>query len=184
MQRDSRGRIVKGTHWREPKPHWQREWLFREYVERERSTGDIAVEIGTTDANVLYWLKRHGIPRRTVSAARAIKHWGVVGEANPMHGKTGAANPRYVDGSSPDRQRMYVQAKGREFLRVILQRDGYQCRRCGSPKKGAKSLHVHHVKPWAGNPSLRFDDTNAVTLCKPCHDWVHSKANASAEWLA
>lgn len=116
MQRDSRGRIVKGTHWREPKPHWQREWLFREYVERERSTGDIAVEIGTTDANVLYWLKRHGIPRRTVSAARAIKHWGVVGEANPMHGKTGAANPRYVDGSSPDRQRMYVQAKGARVL--------------------------------------------------------------------
>lgn len=184
MQRDSKGRIVKGTHWREPKPHWSREWLIEMYVERERSTGDIAAEIGTTDANVLYWLKKHGIPRRSVAGARAIKHWGSFGEANPMHGKTGSANPRFVDGSSPERQRLYVQSKGKEFLREILKRDGYQCRRCGAAKAGARSLHVHHIKPWAGNPSLRFDESNVTTLCKPCHDWVHSKANVEGEFLA
>jgi thymidylate synthase (FAD) len=79
---------------------------------------------------------------------------------------------------------MYVQAEGREFLRHILQRDSYHCQRCGAPKSGPRSLHVHHIKPWAGNPSLRFDATNAVTLCKTCHDWVHSKANVLGEWLA
>ena len=38
-----------------------------------------------------------------------MKHWGAVGAANPMFGRTGALNPRYVDGSSPERQRGYVQ---------------------------------------------------------------------------
>lgn len=184
MQRDRKGRIVKGTHWREPKPYWNREWLIEMYVERKRSSADIAAEIGTTDANVLYWLKKHSIPRRTVSGARAIKHWGATGAANPMHGKTGAANHRYVDGSSPERHRLYAQSIGKDFLRGILERDRYRCRRCGAVKTEARSLHVHHIKPWAGNPKLRFDAGNVVTLCKLCHAWVHSRENVSGELIA
>lgn len=182
--RDSLGRFEKGHHWRPRRPHWDREWLVEQYVTLGRSTGELAAECGCTDGNILYWLRRHGIDRRTVSEAREIKHWGVFGEANPMHGKTGAANPRYVDGSSPERQRLYVQGHGRAFLRDVLRRDEYRCRRCGAPKSSPKSLHVHHIKTWAGNEALRFDMGNAVTLCRPCHSWVHSLANESREWLA
>ena len=182
--RDSLGRFIKGDHWRPRKPHWDQVWLRREYVDLGRSTGDIAAECGTTDAAIIYWLKKHGIERRTISEARAIKHWGAAGDANPMHGKTGPANPRYVDGSSPERQRKYAQGMGKEFLRAILHRDGYRCRRCGAAKAEPRSLHVHHLKPWAGNPDLRFAPDNAVTLCRPCHSWVHSRANAGREFLA
>lgn len=178
------GRFVKGEHWRPRAPHWDVEWLRARYEKQGRSTGEIAAEAGTTDAAIIYWLKKHGIPRRSIGEARALKHWGVAGEANPMHGKTGAANPRYVDGSSPERQRLYVQGAGRAFLRDVLKRDGYACRRCSATKTTPKSLHVHHVRPWAGNAGLRFDTGNAVTLCRGCHAWVHSKANASGEYLA
>lgn len=182
--RDSGGRFKPGAHaWREPKPHWRRDWLVREYIELKRSAGDIAADIGCTDSNVLFWLKKHDIPRRSVSDARALKKWGSVGAANPMYGKTGAANPRYVDGSSPERQRLYVQSEGRAFLQAIYRRDGFQCVRCSAPKTAPKSLHVHHLKPWAGNPSLRFDAGNAVTLCRTCHSWVHSNANADREYI-
>lgn len=181
---DSRGRFVKGTHWRRRKPHWDAVWLHEQYITLGRSTGDLAAECACTDGNILYWLGRHRIPRRGVSAARALKHWGVSGEANPMHGKTGAANPRYVDGSSPERQRLYVQGAGKAFLRDVLKRDGYHCKRCDAPKSVPKSLHVHHIKPWAGNEALRFDPTNAVALCRPCHSWVHSRANNNREFLA
>ena len=182
--RDSTGRFLKGTHWRPRKPHWDRDWLYEQYVILGRSTGDLAVECECTDANILYWLKRHGISRRSVSEARGLKYWGVSGEANPMHGRTGADNPRYIDGSSPERQRLYVQGGGRAFLREILERDAYKCQRCGAPKTARKSLHVHHIKPWAGNPSLRFDRDNVITLCRPCHSWVHSLANGGREFLA
>lgn len=179
------GRFVKGAHaYREPRPHWRREWLEREYVERGRSSGDIAAEIGITDAAILFWLKKHGIERRSVSEARALKYWGAAGDANPMFGKTGAANPRYVDGSSPERQRLYAQAAGRAALQRVYARDGFKCVRCNAPKAGPRSLHAHHVKPWAGNPERRFDPDNLVTLCRTCHSWVHSKANAAREYLA
>ena len=178
------GQFLPGTHWRPEAPHWGAAWLCSEYVEKGRSTGEIAAEAGTTDAAILYWLKKHGIPRRSVAEARALKKWGVSGEANPMHGKTGAANPRYVDGSSPERQRMYAQGKGKAFVRGVLARDGYRCRKCGAPKGKPKSLHVHHIEPWAGNEALRFDASNAVTLCRPCHSWVHSRANLDGEFLA
>lgn len=180
----NKGQFKPGVHaYRQPLPHWERDWLVREYVERQRSSGEIASEIGCTDENVLFWLRKHQIKRRTVSEARALKHWGASGAANPMHGKTGSANPRYVDGSSPERQRMYVQGAGREFLRSILARDGHACVRCKQPKAGRKSLHVHHIKPWAGNPALRFEPTNVVTLCGSCHRFVHSKANVAREHL-
>lgn len=177
------GRFVKGTHWRPAASHWNAGWLREQYIERGRSTGEIAADAGTTDAAILYWLKKHGIQRRTIAQARTLKHWGVTGEANPMHGKTGASNPRYVDGSSPERQRMYAQGEGRAFLRAVLKRDGYLCRRCHAPKNGRRSLHVHHVKPWAGNEALRLDQANAVTLCRGCHQWVHSNANVEGDYL-
>jgi thymidylate synthase (FAD) len=101
-----------------------------------------------------------------------------------MHGRTGALNPRFVDGSSPERQRLYAQGEGRSFIAAALARDGYRCRRCDAPKAGCRSLHVHHIKPWAGNEALRFDSKNVVTLCRTCHSWVHSRANVEREFLA
>lgn len=91
---------------------------------------------------------------------------------------------RYVDGSSPDRQRMYAKGQGREFLRLVLARDDYRCRRCGAGKTKPKSLHVHHIKAWSGNEDMRFDADNAITLCRACHWWVHSRANINREFIA
>lgn len=178
------GRFTKGSHWRPAAPHWDAAWLREQYEAKGHSAGDIATDAGTTDTAILYWLKKHGIPRRTMAQARAVKHWGAMGAANPMYGKTGVANPRYVDGSSPERQRLYVHGEGRAFLRSVLLRDGYRCRRCACPKGSPRSLHVHHIAPWAANTALRFDMDNAVTLCRPCHAWVHSKANAGREFIA
>lgn len=182
--RADNGQFLPGTHWRPVAPHWDAAWLREQYVDRRRSTGDIAVEAGTTTEAIVYWMRKHGIPRRSISEARKAKKWGASGPANPMFGKTGEANPRYVDGSSPERQRLYVRGAGREFLRAVLARDGYRCRRCQEPKGAPKSLHVHHIKSWAGNESLRFDMANALALCRTCHGWVHSRKNIDKEFLA
>lgn len=180
----SDGRFKPGQHWRPHAKHRERVWLEEQYVTLGRSTGEIAKEIGHTDAAVIFWLKRHGIKRRTIAEARELKHWGPTGSANPMFGRFGTANPNYVDGSSPERQRSYVQAIGRAFLQAVYKRDAYQCARCGSPKRKPRWLHAHHIAPWAGNKALRFDMANAVTLCRLCHSWVHSKANVAREFLA
>jgi hypothetical protein len=115
--------------------------------------------------------------RKSADARRGNPHMSVRGARNGMYGKRGAANPRYVDGSSPERQRLYAQAEWMTFVRTIYGRDNYRCVRCGRGKRGPRSLHAHHLASWAGNPALRYEATNVVTLCRPCHEWVHSAAN-------
>jgi len=181
--RNSKGQFAKGHHWRKPKPHWNKEWLKKHYVANKMSSPEIAKLVGCKENNIHYWLQKHDIKRRSISEIRKIKKWGQSGAENPMYGKTGNQNPRYVDGSSPERQRLYSQGKGKCFIKKILKRDSYKCQRCGSAKKGRKSLHVHHIRPWAGNPKLRFVESNVITLCSVCHNWVHSKQNINLELL-
>lgn len=106
------------------------------------------------------------------------------GERNGMSGRTGESNPNYKDGSAPERQRLYASAEWKAVIRAVYKRDGYKCLRCGSGHVGKKKLHAHHIKPWAGNPDVRFDLDNLVTLCRECHEWVHSSANLSRDYLA
>ena len=50
-------------------------------------------------------------------------------------------------------------------------RDACRCQTCGDAQGG--NLEAHHVRPWATHPELRFDVTNGLTLCDPCHNRLH-----------
>ena len=172
-----------GQHWRPRKPHWDKDWLVREYVTRGRSTGEIAAQIGTTDANVLHWLRKHGIPRRSVSGARALKHWGLPGEANAMFGKRGALTPGWKGGCTPERQAFYASAEWSAVSRFVWGRDCATCRRCGHKQKnGERAIDIHHIISFA-EASSRAEPSNLVLLCRPCHRFVHSRKNAGWEFL-
>lgn len=107
------------------------------------------------------------------------------GKGNGMYGRIGPLNPRYIDGSTPERQKWYNREEWKEVRRQIYARDKHICRRClVLIKKGYKSEHAHHIVPWAGNESLRFEMSNIVTLCGECHRWVHSKKNTSRDFLS
>lgn len=53
---------------------------------------------------------------------------------------------------------------------LVRERDQFTCISCG--KKG-KKLHAHHVISKARNPSLAYDVSVGVTLCKRCHMGSH-----------
>lgn len=193
--RDDKGRFVKGKsnspetqfkkgqHWRPEQVFRHKDYLAEEYVNKQRSAAEIATEHGVTEAAILFWMRKHGIPRRTVSEAREVKKWGASGEDNPMYGRCGSDNPNWIDGSSPDRQKMYARSFWKELAKVVLERDGYKCQRCGAAHTGKNKLHAHHIKPWAGNPDSRFELSNIVTVCQSCHNWIHSKENINSEFL-
>lgn len=165
-------------------PHQTKEWLEIEYLDHHRTAADIAQEQGVTEANILYFLRKFAIPRRDMATIRKAKHWGLRGKSNGMSGRTGESNPNYTDGSSPERQRLYASGEWKEVIRTVYKRDNYRCARCDSPHTGTRSLCAHHLKPWAGNPSLRFDISNIITLCRLCHHWVHSNENVNHDFLA
>lgn len=106
------------------------------------------------------------------------------GEGNGMFGRTGEQNPNYKGGSSPERQRLYSSGVFKSVIRRVYARDSYRCRRCGSFGNGPRGIHAHHVKSWAEHPGSRFDVDNLITLCRPCHAWVHSRSNDLREYLA
>lgn len=77
------------------------------------------------------------------------------------------------DPDTPMRDENHVQRNRfkSEAVPVVLLRDDYSCVLCGA--RGGK-LHVHHIEKWADAPNKRFDVSNLVALCPPCHSRAHS----------
>jgi 5-methylcytosine-specific restriction endonuclease McrA len=163
----NKGQFQKGQHWRPRQPWWDCGWLEREYVTRKRSSAEIAKEYGVTDSAIQFWLHKHGITCRTVSQARAIKHWGAEGERNPMFGRRGDRNPRWRGGVTPARQSLYVSAEWKSAARFVRRRDPL-CRLCGTDGV----LQIHHIEPFSSAPLLGAERWNLIRLCVPCHKKV------------
>lgn len=53
---------------------------------------------------------------------------------------------------------------------VILERDQHKCCLCGSEF----NLQVHHTQYRKGNKAWEYPNSTLVTLCKECHQKVHS----------
>lgn len=191
-KRDKKGRFVNGVrasaatefqpgqHWRKPQEFRGRDYLQREYIDKARSAAEIAKDFNVTDGAVLFWLDKHGIKRRNISEARGVKYWGLRGEHNPMYGRFGKDNPNYIDGRTPERQRVYSRTFWKQIVVVVKQRDGNRCVRCGT----SEALGTHHLKSWKSCPEARYDLAQIVTMCKSCHNWIHSKRNKKYEYLS
>lgn len=55
--------------------------------------------------------------------------------------------------------------KLREWAKKVKERDGYECKICGSKK----SLHAHHIIPRNKDDKLWYEISNGITLCSSCH---------------
>lgn len=88
----------------------------------------------------------------------------------------GPSNPNWQGGKGTEHQRIRQTAAYAEWRHAVYVRDDYTCQECGA--RGVR-LHAHHIKPFAGNPTLRTDVTNGVTLCLECHGKKHNKAFAA-----
>lgn len=57
--------------------------------------------------------------------------------------------------------------------KAVLKRDKSRCQMPDCKSK--KRLHVHHIRPWSKASSLRFEETNMITLCHECHESIKDK---------
>ncbi len=167
-----------GQHWRPHQPFREREYLLCEYVEKQRSTKEIAGEWGVQDSAVIFWMEKHGIPRRTVSETRKIKHWGLSGPANGMFGVRGERNRNWKGGITPERQSLYSSFEWKQASQAVWQRDEGRCRNCGKEVAQGGRFEIHHIVKFAVK-HLRLEPLNLVLLCCKCHRWVHSKRNTA-----
>jgi len=178
------GQFKKGNHWRPKKPYWDKEWLINEYVTLGKSAGMIASEQGCRENNILYFLHKHDIPRRSMAAIRRVKHWGVSGADNPMWNRKGELNPNWRGGVSADRQAFYSGQEWKTACASVWKKNKATCQRCGLVHGESKDMpyHIHHIVTFAA-VELRADVANLVLLCEVCHRFVHSKRNTEKEFI-
>lgn len=165
------------------KAYHNKEWLQNAYVVEKRSAAEIANEFGVTEGNILHFLRKHQIKRRTMEENRQYRHWnGGEGEKNGMYGRTGSKSPRWLGGVTPERQAVYSSPEWAKAISVVWQRDDSRCKRCGKEHSASYRLHVHHIVNFA-TVELRCDPENLVLLCIACHNFVHSKKNILKEFV-
>jgi len=169
----------KGQHWRESKPYWEKGWLENEYVKNNRSSSEIAGDFGITDAAIIFWLRKHDIPRRTAKEARQIKKWGLAGKNNGMFGRTREKSPRWKGGCSGERQSFYSSSEWSAIVPLVWKKDDYKCRNCGISQR---KMHIHHIVSFSVKEK-RTELSNLVLLCPKCHRFVHSKKNVEGVFL-
>lgn len=116
--------------------------------------------------------------RGAVPYLRNGKHW--------LAGAAPQDNPRWLGGATPERQAFYRSSEWKEACCAVWKRANACCERCGldhrSVGRKTGAFHVHHVVSFQAK-ELRAEVSNLALLCRPCHLFVHSKANTEREFL-
>lgn len=83
----------------------------------------------------------------------------------------GKRSVHWKGGVTPQRIIECRKLKYKEFIKLVLMRDKYICQLCGVKTTTGKKvkLEVHHIKSYAEHIDLRYDISNVITLCRPCH---------------
>ena len=94
---------------------------------------------------------------------------------------SGEASPTWRGGKSHHYSGNFFSAR-----KQVRSRDGYVCRRCGiSEAEYGRELSVHHIRSYRDfeNKQDANQLDNLVSLCEPCHRFVHSRKNTNKEFI-
>lgn len=100
------------------------------------------------------------------------RYFAEVGHGNRGNpGLRGADNPAWKGGVDAEHHRGRSSRAAQMWRRGVVTRDNSTCQQCQS----RVNLVAHHLKSWIEFPELRFDISNGITLCEPCHAGAHNK---------
>ena len=153
-----------------------KEYLYNQYVTKQKSIRKVASDLGVAMATVQRWLVRYDIPRRPQNEYERTPEWRQR-MSDAKTGKwAGENNPNWKGGISREIHGERSVGSVSRWRKSVKRRDNYVCQNCGLDAKKACStcgnkprLHADHIKPWKNYPDLRFDLNNGRTLCEDCH---------------
>lgn len=76
-------------------------------------------------------------------------------------------------------RRNYDDPEYKKFRTKVLKRDKFTCQMCKSKKR----LNVHHIMKWSSAASLRYDESNGITLCYRCHKDITGKESSYVSYF-
>lgn len=74
-------------------------------------------------------------------------------------------------------RKIYKSARWLRVRRVVLDRDGWRCKKCGR----AGALEVHH-KVSLDDGGSPFDVDNLEAICRNCHVIEHREIMGESQW--
>jgi transposase len=150
-------------------------WLKKHYP--DMSAQKIAKMIGVTPKTVVTALKNAGIHVQTTNKGRKFPEVGRQ-HSEWLKGRfVGDKNPNWRGGAVKAAHRARNSKEARTWSLKVKERDCWKCVKCGSKD----DLHAHHIIPWAKSKALRYDVSNGITLCIPCHQIEHR--HGFADWI-
>ncbi len=125
--------------------------------------------LGIAPKSVCDALKRAGIEVRSTNLGRKFPEVGKK-HSEWLKGRyAGDKNPNWRGNAVGKYSRDRQSYAAKEWATKVKQRDGYKCVECGSQGP----LHSHHIVSWRRSVELRYEVSNGLTLCIPCHQKAH-----------
>lgn len=119
------------------------------------------------------WANRSRVFTPEACANMAKARTGVVQSAEHRRksalAKMGELNPMWKGGTKSESRMIYQRVEIRLWRESVFARDDHTCGLC--LRRGG-NLEAHHIRPFSTHKDLRFDVSNGMTVCKPCHDYI------------
>ena len=109
--------------------------------------------------------------RECLGLSHAAAHPEFANKGKKRPDMSGDKHPAWKGGVTPECQTIRTSVEYKIWRKAVLERDFYVCTACGSKDR----LHAHHILRFIDFPHKRFDITNGITLCLPCHWKLHGK---------
>jgi len=93
---------------------------------------------------------------------------------------SGNKNPAWKGGKTPINAIERHSYKVDDWRKAVFNRDGFRCQLCGNT---GIFINAHHIKLWSEYPNERHKIDNGITVCQPCHYWIHSSRNTEMKLL-
>ena len=177
--------------------HRQKRWL-QQRLEDGLCANEMAELAGCSVEAIKKWVYHYGMTlnRRPSGFQTGMRPWNkersgyrlqlseASRDARRAHGRQitrrGSASHFWKGGTSSER--VLIGAWTRQIAPQVHQRFDHTCQRCGL-RGSEQQLHAHHLVPVYADPSLGYEIENLVTLCQPCHAFIH-KHHQEAEFAA
>ena len=178
-------------------PWRQRDWL-RQHLAAGLHADEMAKLAGCSVEAIKKWVVQYGLALncRAPGFHAGMQPWNLgrggyqlqlseaSREARRAHGKRvtlrGPASRFWKGGVSSER--VLIGAWTRQVAPQVHLRFDYTCQRCGL-RGSERQLHAHHIVPVHADPTLAYELDNLVSLCQPCHTFLHQH-NLEASFAA
>ncbi len=125
----------------------------------------------TEESKRLQSLAKKGHPSKRKGSKLTNEQRLNISNGTKAHAVKGADNPRWKGGISAESQKARYCFAMKEWRRQVFERDNFKCRQCGYGK--GKILVAHHINPFSEYKNDRYNISNGITLCRPCHELIH-----------